>query len=204
MPPCSDVRALARALGEGDDDVTFIDVMPLQRLALALAHMPAATLEALVQLHDAPHVTLGAKDVLMGVLRSYQHRAQNERRLAERLLGQGQAHKTIRLRVGQQAIIALGCSRDETWQVSWQALGDSMGQIAVTSQRQPSRREEQLQVLAVAPGHVQVQATKIVTSAARPAPWQSAVSKTERKTRDKRPFFLNIVIEEADGADGAH
>lgn len=204
MPPCSDVRTLARALGEGDDFVTFIDVLPLQRLARDLIHMPRATLEAIAQLHDASHVTLGAKDVLIEVLRSYHHRAQAERRLAQRPLGRGHAHKTIRLQVGQQATVALSCSPTESWQVTLHALGDGLGAAQVAQERHGRRPELVLQVTALQPGHLQLEAQRVAAPLRQRRQLPNAVPVPEHKLPTQPPLFqLSIVVEDAEGEPGA-
>jgi len=151
MPPWSDVRTLAQSLGDGDDYVTFLDVLPLQRLAQSMMHMPEPTLLALVHLHDAPHVTLGAKELLRALLRGYSHRAQLERQLGHKVLGRQHHRQTLRLRVGQAAKMALSAPAQKRWQLQL-APAEAAASLQVEAGPQGKRHEQRFTLRALAPG----------------------------------------------------
>jgi hypothetical protein len=151
MPPWSDVRTFAQSLGDGDDYVTFLDVLPLQRLAQSMMHMPEPTLLALVHLHDAPHVTLGAKHVLQELLRGYSHRAQLERRLGLKTLGRQHHRQILRLQVGQTTQLALPAPMQKRWQLQL-APAEATAQLRLEVAPPSKRHEERFTLHALAPG----------------------------------------------------
>ncbi len=198
MPPWSDVRTLAQSLGTGDDFVTFLDVLPLQRLAQSLIHMTRPTLEAIAELHDGAHVTLGAKDVLKDVLRSYYSRARLERQLGQKPLTVKEHNKTIRLPQGQHSSLMLPKDQGHFWLVQTRALGGSLGAVALEEVEGRQKHAQHMVLRALTPGIVEVTG-QLQQSAVPSRPLlPGATHHGPQRARPKRveQFCVVVIVEE--------
>lgn len=203
MPPWSDVRTLAQSLMDCDDYVTFLDVLPLQRLAHSLIYMPEPTLEALWQLHKAPQATLGAKDGLLQLLRNYHSRAQGQRALAQKTLRLSHDGQSVRLQVGQKATVVLLRPAHRVWHV--QLLGQNQmtlvgaPPISIVDGETPGRQESQLVIEALAPGVGRLQAQLVGQGGPRNAlqPARTHHGSKPSGTPAKDLFYLIVIVEPA-------
>jgi hypothetical protein len=196
MPPWSDVRTLAQSLGDGDDYVTFLDVLPLQRLAQSMMHMPEPTLLALVRLHDAPHVTLGAKEVLRALLQGYSHRAQLERQLGRKTLGRQHHRQVLRLRVGQQTLLVLSAPAHKGWQLTL-APAEAEAWLQVALAPASKRHEQRFTLRALAPGVLTLtgQLLSAPPAASRALPHPTQHGPGSQGQASKHGLRLTLIVE---------
>lgn len=198
MPPSSDVRALAESLAAGDDYLTFLDVLPLQRMAQSLIHMPRPTLDAIIELHDQPQLTLGAKEVLADLLRSYHARASHERDLGRKPLRLGQHNSTVRTGVGDALLVVLMRERGQQWRLQQRPLAGSSGSVEVHELQGAKATEQRLQLTGHSPGLIQWDAQISATGTPHPVtPWHGSRKMPAPKSRrTPQDFRLIIVVEE--------
>jgi predicted secreted protein len=115
-----------------DGPVSFIDALALTR-ALSSYDPPDPTVAALIALHDAAHVTDGARQILASYLRQLAKRREQERRRCERPVTLADDAQTGRLRRGATLTLALDERRGAGFR--WRLAGMTPAPACVTVQR---------------------------------------------------------------------
>mgnify|MGYP006271571661 CR=1 FL=1 len=98
-------RELQQVLGEllgGTSPVVFVDAVEVTRWLRRLADLGEPLLQSTLALHDAPHTTDGAREVLGEFLQSYAARVGAEQERATRPLTLADSGKIVRAKRGSQ------------------------------------------------------------------------------------------------------
>lgn len=160
MSPWSDIRSHAEALSASNLYVTFVDVVPILRLAQTMVHLPDATLVALAQLHDGPGTTDGARALLQQLAHGYHTRVRQQRALGRRLVTSGDRGRSIRIAVGAGFVVALPLADGGPW--TWAVLeaAAAAAPVAVEVAASPRRNVQRFAVHGLAPGTCALQASQ--------------------------------------------
>jgi hypothetical protein len=108
MPP--DLDTLWTLLDQLDgeaESVTFYDAITLIHAARFFDDLPQGLVADWVALHDAPHVTDGARALLGQFLKRLATKQANARRLAQQLIVLKDSGKTLRASIGHTVAVAL-------------------------------------------------------------------------------------------------
>ena len=104
-PETAHLQALLDDLLSTSDPVTFYEALTLVAAARPIAEPDAHTLNQLLLLHDAPHLTDGARDILGPFLKAHAQRINVQRNLAKRPILLKDTGKTAR--APQHAVLLL-------------------------------------------------------------------------------------------------
>src|SRR5690349_2471241 len=115
MPNASALTSTVASLLAADTPVTFYDVAVVVR-ALGAEDPPDALLTSLVKLHEAAHLTDGARGVLEQYLRTRAARHAAERELAREPLGPKAHGRTIRAKRGTTITVVLEDTKEHHWE----------------------------------------------------------------------------------------
>lgn len=113
------VLTIAGRLLHFPEPVSFLDAVMLVRHARKTGEPREEELRALITLHDAPHTTDGARDVLRDFLGGWAKRQARQRTLGARVLTARDTGKTARVTAGTTLVIELGERRGKgcRWEV---------------------------------------------------------------------------------------
>lgn len=98
---------LLNDLVHGGEPVSFYDAYRCVQLARRSRELGDALVHRMVELHDAPHLTLGGKDVLADFLKGYAQKLGQERALASRVIRQKDNGKVVRAKAGSRLLLGL-------------------------------------------------------------------------------------------------
>lgn len=127
MPPDLDTLwTLVDQLDAEAECVTFYDALALVRAARPFEDLPKGFVADWVALHDAPHVTDGARTILGQYLQRLFSRQDNHRRLATQLIVLKDSGKTLRAAIGMPIAIALDARPQHGWVWQWETGPDCL------------------------------------------------------------------------------
>lgn len=170
MPPWSDIRSHALALAAQGQYITFLDVLPMVRLAQTMVHLPDSTLAALTALHDGPGTTDGARALLTQLTRGYWARTHRQRALARKVITPSHQGRDIRVKVGDGFVVALPTPKNYAWH--WSLVEGSPDAAPVSIEPATSRQagSQRFAVHALAAGTATLQAKQVAQTPATKAP----------------------------------
>jgi hypothetical protein len=178
------LREQAELLRQDSTPTTFLDAMRLVRRATAL---DADELQALVELHDAPNTTDGAREVLADFLRGRALTMAHERANADRTLTLLDSGKMLRGRQGQVIKIQLDTRshRGGIWEVK-----DKSKHVDFTYQGlDAARRYTMAEIILKKPGKAHIELVEHL------APPKKSHARSQKPTDEDRIFRLDIAIE---------
>ena len=91
----------------GNAPVSFLDVAQIIEEAQNIQELPDGFITALIALHDAPHTTLGGKEVLTHFLNVQAEKRKQERTLATRIIGFADQGQRARISNGETLEVTL-------------------------------------------------------------------------------------------------
>lgn len=194
-PETEHLLAIVADLLATQDPVTFYEALTVVAAARPISEPEAHTLHALLRLHDAPHLTDGARDILGPFLKSHAQRMQQQRALAKRPILIKDAGKTARAPQGSVLILSLEERRASG--LLWQAFEVSTKlrcERRLDRADAPNRAEFELELLA--PGWAEVALSEEVHQI-RPSRNQGP------GTQRLRTFELRVMVEVPEPADAA-
>ena len=178
------LRDQAQILREDSAPTTFLDALRLTRHAKAV---DAADLQALVELHDAPSTTEGAREVLADFLRGRALSMAHERHQAERTLTIQDSGKMVRGRKGGVIRVQLETRshRGGNWEVKNQTDNITWELVGLDGDRRYTHGEIKLKKR----GTGRLELIEVL------APPKKSHARSQQPADEVRAFNLDIVIE---------
>lgn len=180
----SQVRAEVGELMSSGMPTTFLDAL---RLTRRLKQPVSADLDALLQLHDHPSTTDGARDVLADFLRGRAQAMAHERSLGERVITLADSGKTVRAKVGVGLRVHLDTRAHRGG--AWQMTNNASGVTWVASGMDTERRYTVGELRLTHAG------TYSIALAEALSPPKRSHAKSQTPADEDRVFTLEIIIE---------